>query len=567
MKLQYTDKLLFFFLLIFVLFTSGVIIFERVNERHFKKELVEEKLLSYIELIDLNETSKDSISLNSLVSILPQELRLTIIDDEGKVFFDNDIDNLKRTENHLDRPEVVEAQNNGTGQDIRISSTFNLPFLYVAKKSEKGYIRVALPYNQQTKAFLRPDNTFVYFILVLFLASLVILIGVSRKFNESLRKLQNFVLGMGKNQQHDVEFPPDELGEISKKIKQNYLLLDRKKQEVDAEREKLLKHVKNSKEGMCFFTKNKEVAFYNDLFIRYINVMTREIGSSPKIIFEEDIFKPLHQFLSSGSQTRFTTKIKRQGKVFSLQAIVFEDKSFELIVNNISRQEKNKRLKREMTGNIAHELRTPVATIRGYLETIQTKNLTEEERSHFINQAFKQSILLSNLISDMRLISKIEEADHTFKIEEVDILEEIKRAQDDLQAELTQNKIAVHLNLPDDIKIKGSRNLIYSVFKNLIDNSIRYSGGNCQIVIRIFKTTSSRYYFSYFDTGNGVLEPKHLPRLFERFYRIHEGRTRDTGGTGLGLSIVKNAVAFHRGEISAKQRSSGGLEFLFALHK
>jgi len=120
-------------------------------------------------------------------------------------------------------------------------------------------------------------------------------------------------------------------------------------------------------------------------------------------------------------------------------------------------------------------------------------------------------------------------------------------------------------NIPDDLTVNGNQNLLYAVFRNLTDNVIRYAGENIKIRISMYNEDKDFYYFSFYDTGCGIANENHLNRLFERFYRINEGRTRDSGGSGLGLSIVKNAVAFHKGSITVKNRKEGGLEFLFTV--
>lgn len=136
----------------------------------------------------------------------------------------------------------------------------------------------------------------------------------------------------------------------------------------------------------------------------------------------------------------------------------------------------------------------------------------------------------------------------------------------DLTDKLIECKIRFHSLIKKELIINGSYSLLYSIFRNLIDNSISYAGQNTDIYIDNYTEDENYYYFSYYDTGTGVDE-KHLNRLFERFYRVSEGRTRDTGGSGLGLSIVKNAILFHKGDIQVKNHTGGGLEFLFTLKK
>jgi signal transduction histidine kinase len=165
----------------------------------------------------------------------------------------------------------------------------------------------------------------------------------------------------------------------------------------------------------------------------------------------------------------------------------------------------------------------------------------------------------------MSLITKIEEAPHSFKLEAVELENLLENLKNDLEVLLQEKNIRMKWNLTGDVIVNGNRNLLYSIFRNLTDNVIRYAGTNVNIFIKKYNEDKDFYYFSYSDTGIGISDEQHLNRLFERFYRINEGRTRDTGGSGLGLSIVKNAIAFHKGTIVAKNRSGGGLEFLFTL--
>ncbi|MDR3093172.1 MAG: HAMP domain-containing histidine kinase, partial [Bacteroidales bacterium] len=189
------------------------------------------------------------------------------------------------------------------------------------------------------------------------------------------------------------------------------------------------------------------------------------------------------------------------------------------------------------------------------------------KKQYFIESAYNQVLVLSELIQDMSLITKIEEAPQSFKLEAVDMKNLLENLKTDLEIPLREKNIQMEWNLPENVIVNGNRNLLYSIFRNLTDNAIRYAGTNVIISIKMNNEDKDFYYFSYSDTGTGIPEEQHLSRLFERFYRINEGRTRDTGGSGLGLSIVKNAIAFHKGTIVAKNRAGGGLEFLFALKK
>jgi signal transduction histidine kinase len=340
-----------------------------------------------------------------------------------------------------------------------------------------------------------------------------------------------------------------------------------KKRANDLEREKLLQHVHSSEEGVCFFSANRKVQFYNGLFIQILNTVANEPDSKLSAVFTDDAFDEMNRFLSTGGGKYFETQILRHGKTFSLRVNVFEDKGFEVILNDVTKQEKTRLLKQEMTGNIAHELRTPVTSIRGYLETVLELPLDEDKKKHFITRAYNQTMVLSELIQDMSLITKMEEAPHLFKMEAVNVSLLLQTLIDDLALSLQEKRIDMQWNVPDHLMVKGNQNLLYAIFRNLTDNVIRYAGSNIKIRISMYNKDNDFFYFFFFDTGVGISDESHLNRLFERFYRINEGRTRDSGGSGLGLSIVKNAVAFHKGSITVKNRKEGGLEFLFTLRR
>jgi nitrogen fixation/metabolism regulation signal transduction histidine kinase len=428
-------------------------------------------------------------------------------------------------DNHAGRPEIICASEKGKGTDIRISVSKNREYLYYARKFDDHYIRVALPYDVNTQRLLKTDKTFLYFIVVLLSAMFLLMNFITKRYGKLIES----------------------------------------KNKIDLEREKLLQHVHTSEEGICFFTADKKVEFYNGLFIQYLNMVTDEPSSDLSAIFTDNAFDEMNKFLSSGFGKYFETQIRRQGKTFSLRVNIFEDKEFEVVLNNITRQEKTRLLKQEMTGNIAHELRTPVTSIRGFLETVLEQPLDEEKKKHFISQAFRQTIVLSELMQDMSLITKIEEAPQSFKMEKINIYHLLQTLKEDLSLPLQEKNIDMQWNIPDDLVINGNQNLLYAVFRNLTDNVIRYAGENINIWINKYNEDRDFYYCSFYDTGIGIADDSHLNRLFERFYKVDEGRSRDSGGSGLGLSIVKNAIAFHKGNIMVKNRKESGLEFLFQI--
>lgn len=229
-------------------------------------------------------------------------------------------------------------------------------------------------------------------------------------------------------------------------------------------------------------------------------------------------------------------------------------------------ERRNRQLKQEMTSNIAHELKTPVSSIRGYLEILLgDKPVDDERRRHYLERSYSQTLRLSDLIQDVSIINKLEESADLFPRTEVDACEVAKEAISDLADKAAAAGITVHNDLPS-MTLTGNHELLYCIFRNLVENSIAYAGRDISIVLETYREESDYYYIHYYDTGKGVAD-EYLSRLFDRFVRIDEGRSRQNGGTGLGLSIVKHAVLFHGGEIYAKNRAEGGLEYFFSLRK
>lgn len=224
------------------------------------------------------------------------------------------------------------------------------------------------------------------------------------------------------------------------------------------------------------------------------------------------------------------------------------------------------RLKQEITGNIAHELRTPVTSIRGFLEIVLTGDPGPEKSREFLERAYAQTRTLSELIADMSLLARIDERKGDFEFSAVDAAALLEKVRLDSSESLAAKNISFSFDLPSGLTLKGNESLLYSVFRNLTDNVISHAGKG--VAINISATVEGQMAsFVFADNGRGLSDPKHLERIFERFYRVERGRTRDTGGSGLGLSIVKNTIALHGGTISARKAEPHGLKFVFTLPK
>jgi len=224
-------------------------------------------------------------------------------------------------------------------------------------------------------------------------------------------------------------------------------------------------------------------------------------------------------------------------------------------------------LKRQLTQNIAHELKTPVASIQGYLETIlDNPHISEEMKEQFLQRCYAQSERLTSLLRDISTLNRLDDGSDMIDFEAVDITQMVREIARETALERESHQMTFENLLPDQhIIVKGNRSLLYSVFRNLTDNAIAYAGEGRKITLSA-KEQGNKWHFIFCDNGQGV-PAEHLSRLFERFYRVDKGRSRKMGGTGLGLAIVKNAVLLHGGTIRVSNQLKGGLKFEFTLKK
>ena len=579
-KLSYRSKLLLNFAALFIVFAILLVCFQYHREKLYRWELLETRLRSYSDLVANSLESRgvdnDSVQLAAIMRMMPAELRLTVVSREGKVKYDSNTGLGEKLDDHSNRPEVHQAMTHAEGCDVRLSHSTGVTYFYYAKSYGGFVVRVALPYTETVQNFMKADNVYLWFALLVFALMMLVLIRVSDHFGRALVSLRHFIQSADRGliDYAHIEFPHTELGDIGRSIMLKYKQLEATGRQIAAERERLMRHFHYFEGGIAIFSPERKKVYANPRFMQFVNTILERPTPDVNVLWNERSFSPAVEFLkiSSGKRAameeapvfRFTITA---GNYFMVQLLVYNDGSFEMTLTDVTRSEKNKLLKQQMSNNITHELRTPVSSIRGYIETILScRSLSPEKQHYFLERAHAQVVRLTDLIRDVALISKTEEAPETMPREEIDINSVVADIVEELRGQLSESKMKVTDEIPPHTSINGNYALVYSIFRNLMENSIRYSGEGTEIGIERYNEDKEYYYFRFYDTGVGVPD-EHLSRLFERFYRVTEGRTRDCGGTGLGLSIVRNAVLFHSGNISVRNRKGGGLEFLFSLHR
>ena len=577
-RIPFSQRLFWSVFFMFLGFTVCFLLFQYQREREFAQEKLNNVLSNYnYQLFRKCQQSTDiNQTVISFMDDIPQkDLRVTIIDPSGDVLFDNS--GTDEFNNHNDRSEVRKARLYNEGFAIRSSESTGKRYFYSASNIG-GYIyRSALPYDPYVRGILTVNKDFIYFMALMTLIFFFVLSRFTFSIGKTISKLRDFALNVEKDRMPAVDyvFPNDELGDISQNIVTLYHRQQKAKNELSMEREKLIKHFQYSKEGFAMFTSEGREILSNILFIQFINVI-----SDTQIHQVEDVtdiaeLEPIRTFLNKNIRNlnrkkkvlRESVTIDKNGKIFWIECILFLDNSYEISINDISRQEEESRMKRQLTQNVSHELKTPVSSIQGYLETILSNpDLSPDKRQFFLERCYSQSTRLTGLLRDISVLNRLDEASEMFDLTEVNITKLIAEIQKECSQDMEEKHITSEIILPGDPTVFGNNSLLYSIFRNLYDNAIAYAGENIRITVNCYKEDPKYYYFSFSDNGVGIPE-EHINRIFERFYRVDKGRSRKIGGTGLGLSIVKNGVNFHKGQISAKSSPGKGVTFFFTLKK
>lgn len=232
----------------------------------------------------------------------------------------------------------------------------------------------------------------------------------------------------------------------------------------------------------------------------------------------------------------------------------------------IRAMEEQNNMKRRMTNNVSHELKTPVCIVKGYIDTlVENPDMDEASRLHFMKKAQENINRMTELIKDVSILNRFDEASEKIPMEPIDFHDVVMTVEDENEESGLLNDMKFVNTVPEGTIVEGNFSLLVAMFHNLTKNAALYSGGT-EIGVRLIDETKDSFIFEFYDNGNGVAE-EHLPHLFERFYCVDSGRARKSCGTGLGLPIVHDTVTSHGGDISVSNSPNGGLVFKFSLNK
>ncbi|MBO7275870.1 MAG: two-component sensor histidine kinase [Clostridia bacterium] len=474
--------------------------------------------------------------------------RYTLIAPDGRVLYDSQAD-IEQMENHLDREEVAEALQDGTGSSARYSATLTRRTVYEAARLDDGNV-LRISISQITIGAL--------VLGMLPAVSAIALISVAVSMLLSHRMASSIVKPL---YELDLENPArqavyEELTPILTKIRNQRRQIDRHIQELRQKSDEFRQITASMNEGLVLLDQNGFVISINAAAKKLFNTDDTAIGRDFLIVVRTaNISRAVVNSLD-GKKAEFREEINGREYQFVVERTESEGKAVGVVILSfdVSEMARAERSRREFTANVSHELKTPLQSIIGSAELLESGLVKPEDTQRFVGNIKGEARRLVSLINDIIRLSQLDENSEP-ATETVDLWDTANEVMDLLQVSAAKKQVELEL-VGAPCTMTGIRRYIYEIIYNLCDNAIRYNkeGGKVKLEIR---RTDDRISLSVTDTGIGIPQ-EHQSRIFERFYRVDKSHSKETGGTGLGLSIVKHAVAYHKGTIRLDSKPDVG---------
>ena len=510
-------------------------------------------------------------------------VRLTFIDHTGVVWGDTerDGDSLIEMDNHLDRPEIQQAIEYGSGMVNRKSDTTQTNFRYFALPIEQrgnlvGFCRLAVPMVSVKSALGNIQRVLLVASIAGSILVIIITIFATGAIAKPIKKLTQMTQSVATGElTTPVEVnTANELGQLSRNFN---LMTDRVQTQIERislENQRLETILNSMSEGVLLVNGPSEITYANPAAIAMLNLPENYVG---RALIEINRIPQLQALVRNAekkqelaySEIRLANLNESEAEVTVVP--VASQSEYVIVIHDVSKLRRLERIRADFVANVSHELRTPLTTIQGYAETLLTNGNTKtKKRKEFLVKILKHSERLSRLISDLLELARLETGDVELKRTQCHLKEFHEQVLDVFEPVLEESGVTLEWEMPEDLpQVSVDSQLFMQVFVNLIDNAIKYTPDGGVITVSAEgngpnSDAVNEVIVHIQDTGIGI-PSESQPRVFERFYRVDKGRARKMGGTGLGLAIAKHILLCHNGRIWLESELGQGTVFHFAL--
>ncbi|BCG46486.1 Phosphate regulon sensor protein PhoR [Citrifermentans bremense] len=580
MKGGFRWKLMGSYLLLVLLLGAGLYLYLAASQetsmtqgtrQHLEDEARIASLMAQKEIRDLKQ---DAPALTRALSKAIRS-RVTVIAGDGVVVADSDLTpgEWEKLENHGGRPEVRQALKEGIGSAIRYSATLHTDMLYVAASfGNQGVVRLALPLSELEQAKERLRRSLGAALAVAVLASLLLSYFLSNLNSRNLRRLATGAhrIGRGEFGARITVQSQDEMGELAQVLNEMSGRIEQQLELISSEKNQLDAILNGMGEGVMVTDPDAVVTLVNPAFCAMF-ATSAQVQGRPllEITRHPDLYAACREALSE-RQERHQEIALAGGKTVLVHWVPLKEgarlQGAVAVFHDITAFKRVEKIRRDFVANVSHELRTPVTVIKGYAETLLSGALAADPQraERFLQIIQNHADRLSGLVRDLLTLSELESGEMGMQLKPVALDDAIRQAL--LLVGQRGEEKGVELEQPAGeagLTVQADRGRLEQVLINLLDNAIKYSEAGSSVSVETAQE-GDLVRVSVRDSGIGIPE-KDLPRLFERFYRVDEARSRDNGGTGLGLSIVKHIVQAHGGTLEVKSTQGKGSVFSFTL--
>ena len=490
--------------------------------------------------------------------------RATIIDSQGKVWADSEADPAIM-ENHAQRPEFVAALKGTVGTDTRRSRTVGVPFLYIAAPVAGGAVRLAYPLSDVEAAVTRVRRHLFLGSLLAFIVALLISGVAARSTARRLHRIVGFAdrIAAGDLAARIEETSEDEIGQVATSLDTTARHLEESFAALQTSQRQLETLLNSMQDAVIAVSADDRVQWANQTMDKLVPQRTRKNAPLVETVRDPDFLTAVRG--ASEARKVFTARAASivPGRTFDVTAAPMPGGGAVAVLRDLTETERIEKTRRDFIANVSHELRTPLTSIQGYTETLLDSGSDNNHSRDFLEIIRKSALRMSRLTEDLLTLARVESGEQRFDIQPsapADLLEEaVQSFREIARAQNVELKVEDHASA----QVGADPEAIHQVFSNLVDNALKYAQSGGRIILGARPVAESVEFYIQ-DFGPGI-PSEHLPRLFERFYRVDKARSRESGGTGLGLAIAKHIVLAHGGTIRAQSDLNHGSTFLFTL--